>query len=71
MRTIEFEATVTNGVIEFPPEYREQIANSVHVKLSMNDFVGQPQMTILDQWLASPIRLTDFQPLSREGVHER
>lgn len=71
MRTIEFEATVTNGVIEIPPEYRGKIAASVHVKLSMDDFAVQPQPTILDQWLASPIRMADFQPLSREEAHER
>lgn len=71
MRTAEFEADVRNGTIEIPAEYRELFGNSVRVTLSSDEPAGRSSLTILDQWLASPIRLAEFQPLSREQAHER
>ena len=71
MRTAEFEADVRNGTIEIPAEYRELFGDSVRVTLSADEPDGRSSLTILDQWLASPIRLADFQPLSREQAHER
>ena len=71
MRTAEFEADVTNGTIEIPAEYRKLFGNSVRVTLSSAKPDSCSAMTILDQWLASPIRIADFQPLSREQAHER
>lgn len=70
MRTAEFEAQVKNGMIEIPEKYRDLFGSSVRVTL----FSGEPELqvpvTILDQWLESPIRISDFQPLSREQAHE-
>ena len=71
MSTIEFEAEVRNGVIEIPLEYRDLIGKSVRVTLSSDSPETQPSVTIIDQWLASPIRIADFKPLSREQAHER
>ena len=71
MRTAEFEANVRNGTIEIPAEYRKLFANSVRVTLSSDEPDSRPALTILDQWLAAPIRISDFQPLSREQAHER
>lgn len=71
MRTAEFEAEVKNGTIEIPAEYRDLIGSSVRVTLSSDEPDSQTASTILDQWLASPIRVADFQPLSREQAHER
>ena len=71
MRTAEFEADVKNGTIEIPPEYRNLFGNSVRVKLSSDDPAPGSSITILDRWLASPIRIANFQPLSREQAHER
>jgi hypothetical protein len=71
MRTAEFEADVKNGTIEIPAEYRELFGDSVHVTLSSDERPSEGSLTILDQWLVSPIRISDFQPLSREQAHER
>lgn len=71
MRTAEFEAEVKNGTVEIPAEYREQFGNSVRVTLSSEEPDPGSSLTILDQWLASPIRISDFQPLSREQAHVR
>ena len=71
MRTAEFEADVRNGTIEIPAKYRELFGNSVRVTLSSDEPHCGSQSTILDQWLASPISISDFQPLSREQAHER
>lgn len=71
MKTAEFEAEVKNGTIEIPAEYRDLFGDSVHVTLSSDEPDSQAASTILDQWLASPIRVASFQPLSREQAHER
>ena len=71
MRTAEFEADVRNGTIEIPAEYRKLFGNSVRVTLSAAEPDSKSALTILDQWLVSPIRVSDFQPLSREQADER
>ncbi len=71
MRTAEFEADVRNGTIEIPAEYRELFGNFVCVTLSSDEPDFRSSLTILDHWLASPIRIADFQPLSPEQAHER
>lgn len=71
MRSIEFEAIVTNGTIEIPHEYRQMFGKTVRVKLTTDEIAGTPQSTILDKWLASPIRMAEFHPMSRADVYER
>lgn len=71
MRTAEFDAVVKNGTIEIPAVYRDLFGHSVRVKLSSDEPDSRAALTILDQWLASPIRIASFQPLSREQAHER
>ena len=71
MRTAEFAADVRNGTIEIPIEYRDRFGNFVRVTLSSDEPDCGSELTILDQWLASPIRISDFEPLSREQYHER
>ena len=71
MRTAEFEADVRNGTIEIPAEYRELFGDSVRVTLSSDEPDPGSSVTILDQWMVSPIRISDFKPLSREQAHER
>lgn len=71
MRTAEFAADVRNGTIEIPIEYRARLGDFVRVTLSSDEPDCGSELTILDQWLASPIRISDFQPLSREQSHER
>lgn len=71
MRTIEFEADVKDGSIAIPAEYRELVGSSVHVTLSSRESDIETSLTILDQWLASPIRLPVFRPLGREQAHDR
>ena len=71
MRTAEFEAEVRNGSIEIPTEFRDLFGNSVRVTLRSEEPDSDRTPTILDQWLRAPIRISGFQPLSREQAHER
>jgi len=71
MRTAEFEAEVRDGSIKIPTEYRDLFGNSVRVTLTSDEPDFDTTPTILDQWLRSPIRISDFQPLSREQANER
>lgn len=69
MRTAEFEADIKNGSIEIPANLRDQFPDRVRVRVSVNEPTQSP--TLLDRWLASPLQIPGFQPLSREDAHER
>jgi len=70
METVEFQATVKDGVIEIPSEYREGLSARVRVILlpeeseeAATDFIGR--------LLAHPIRRKGFRLLSRGEAHAR
>jgi hypothetical protein len=68
MYAIEFKATVKNGVIEIPREYKEQFKSLVRVIL----LADEPQTSVaslIDQLLANPLKISGFRPLTREEVY--
>jgi hypothetical protein len=70
MTTIEFHATVKNGVIEIPTEYLDQINNQVRVIL-VPESEKSHQSNLIDQLLEKPVRIHDFRPLKRDDLYER
>lgn len=69
MAAIEFEAHVTNGMIEIPPVHRAELQGSVHViVIPEARAVGN---TKIDELLANPLQVTGFRPLTRDEAHER
>lgn len=70
MQTVEFQTTVIDGTIEVPREYQEQFRDRVKVTLQ----TIEPRSTganLIDELLARPLKLSGFQPLTREEAHAR
>ena len=65
----EFEAEVKNGCIELPESLRSQFHDRIRVRVSRDEAPGRE--SLLDQWLASPIQVPGFSPLTREDVRGR
>jgi len=69
MYAIEFQTHVKDGIIRIPPQYQEQLQNSVRVIILVEP--PSPTHTFIDQLLASPLHISDFQPLSRDEIYAR
>ncbi len=69
MYAIEFQAHVKGGIIRIPPQYQEQLQNSVRVIILVEP--PSPSHTLIDQPLANPLHIPDFQPLSRDEIYVR
>ena len=67
---IEFQATIHNGVIEVPAEYRDQVQGQVRVIL-LADAPGPWQPDLIGHLLDHPIELAEFQPFTREALYDR
>jgi len=70
MLVVEFQATVKDGVIEIPPEYRGQVRGRVRVIL-LTDEAPAVKANMIDVLLAHPVEVQDFRPLTREEAHAR
>lgn len=70
MYAVEFQTTIKNGVIEIPVEYQQNLKRSVRVILLAED-VAQTTKSFIDQLLARPLRVKNFQPLTREEIYAR
>ena len=69
MFSAEFEAEVKNGCIDLPESLRDRFRDRIHVRVSRDD--APATLSLLDRWLASPIRVPGFTPLTREDAHDR
>jgi len=70
MQSVEFQTTVRNGIIEIPPEWRGSFKNRVRVILQAEE-TSAPAKNLIDQLLASLVRLKTFRPIPREELHAR
>lgn len=70
MYTIEFQATVKNGMIEIPRKYLNKLAHRVRVILLVEEN-SKTTANFIDQLLAHPINISGFRPLPREEIHGR
>ena len=69
MFTIEFQARIDNGAIEVPEEYRDRLKGSVRVILVGE---GEPSAAnMINELLARPLQIPDFQPLTRDEIYAR
>ena len=69
MISAEFEAEVKNGCIELPESLRTQFHDRIRVRISRDE--APRTESLLDQWLASPIPVPGFSPLTREDIYGR
>lgn len=70
MKAIEFQTTIKNGTIEIPMRYRDSFKDSVRVILLADEPLTH-EGDLIDQLLATPIRLPGFHPLSRDEANAR
>lgn len=79
MYAVEFQTHITDGVIEVPELYRNQLSGSVRViilaELLTKDAVGTTTNTdfthLLTRLLAHPRPVLNFTPLKRDEIYER
>lgn len=69
MFAIEFQTTVKNGEIKIPEAYKDRFTGSVRVILLAQ--VESATAHLIDELLAAPIQVDNFEPLAREEVYER
>ena len=67
MRTVDFEAKVNNGTIEFPEIYRDRVRERVHVILQVDE--PKRDKDFIDELLERPVNVPAFRPLSRDASH--
>lgn len=67
MIAFEFQASVKDGVIEVPVEYRDQLPATVRI-IIIASTAQQPQ-GIIAQLLENPIQDERFTPLTRDEVY--
>ena len=62
MYTVEFRAKIRDGIIQIPEKYRKQMKHRVKVIL-LSESTSDISSDIIEELLASPIKLPDFTPL--------
>jgi DNA-binding transcriptional regulator/RsmH inhibitor MraZ len=72
MYAIEFQATIRDGRIEVPEQFRDKLTDQVKV-IILPDAREQPSIadSFIDQLLKSPLKVNSFEPLSRDDTHAR
>ena len=65
-----FHATIKDGLIELPQEFKGKIQQRVQVIVRLK---GEEKATptMIDRLLARPVRSKDFRPMSRDEIHDR
>ena len=73
---IEFQTQINDGLIQLPLEQWEYLrqqtgSRRVWVTVRAQEATPLPETDIIAQWLANPLPVPHFVPLTREEAHER
>ena len=68
MQAVEFQAKIKNGIIEIPAQYKDKLKEIVRVIILTEE--TESSTSFIDQLLASPLKISDFKPLSRTESYE-
>jgi hypothetical protein len=80
MYAIEFRTKIKNGIIEVPKDYWERLRQEtrdeqVRVILLTSERAetreADVETDLIEQLLTTPLRISEFTPLSRDEAHER
>jgi hypothetical protein len=71
MYAIEFSTRIKNGVIEIPERYRRKIQSSTVKVILLKEDVTEAASDMIDRLLKSPLKVSDFKPLTREEIYDR
>ncbi len=69
MYAIEFKAKIKNGMIQVPPEHRQKFKDEVKVIILAQE--SQPASNMIERLLNSPLKSSNFKPLSRAEIYDR
>ena len=70
MVTIQFKSKIKNGVIEVPRKYQGKLRDNIRVILKAETPKGKSK-NYLDTLIAHPIKVKNFNPLTRDQVYAR
>ena len=73
MSTVEFQATVKNGVIEVPERYQQEVEamEVVEVIVKKAEKKKKKISGFLKELIENPIEVKDFKPLTRDEIYDR
>ncbi len=79
MYAVEFQTSITNGIIEVPESYRHQLSGSVRVIIltgtsnegAITPITEVPSTNLITRLLAQPRKVAGFSPLKRDQIYER
>ena len=69
MYAVEFKANIKDGTIDVPKEFRHRLTGQVRVLLMVEEETAVTHF--IDDLLANPLEIGDFQPIRREEIHAR
>ena len=69
MYAIEFQASIKDGLIEVPDEYRHRFRGSVRVIVLSQEV--KPEVATIEHLLNNPIKAPNFTPLKRDEIYQR
>ena len=67
MYAIEFQTSIKAGMIQIPVQYRDKFEHVVRVIILAN--APEKTANLIDQLLGNPLKIKEFQPLSREEIY--
>lgn len=73
MSTIEFQATIKNGVIKIPDQYQQEVEAMEVVEVFVKKAEKQKKKVsgFLKELIENPIEVKDFKPLTRDQIYDR
>lgn len=70
MVTVQFKTKIKNGVITIPKKYQNKLSESVRVILRVEN-KKKSSINYLDVLMTNPIKVHDFNFLTREQIYTR
>jgi len=76
MYAVEFQTKITDGMIQVPEIFKKTINPHVRVILLAEDSIHTEEFSleshdIIDELMASPLKINDFRPIKREDIYDR
>ncbi|MEL6815335.1 MAG: hypothetical protein AAFP03_11045 [Cyanobacteria bacterium J06598_3] len=73
MNTIEFQASIKNGVIQIPAEYQQDLQNTDTIAVTIQKVVQKrfSSTGIIDRLTKNPVVVEEVKPFTREETHDR
>lgn len=74
MDTIEFQASIKDGVVQIPEEYQQDLQNADTIAVTIQKVVKEKRFSpigIIARLTKEPVIVKEFKPFTREEAHDR